>query len=120
MHDYDSAQTPVLVDGVFNGKLRKMVLTAARNGYFFVVDRVTGEHLLTSKYGSLTNWAEGLNQSGGPKRLAAKDATDNNTHETPTSGGAINWQPPTNTPQTGYLYVAEKNGYSIFYLTDTD
>ena len=45
MHDWDSAQTPVLVDGMFNGKQRKMVLTASRNGYFFVVDRVTGEHL---------------------------------------------------------------------------
>jgi glucose dehydrogenase len=68
MRDYDSAQTPVLVDGMFNGKARKMILSAARNGYCFVVDRVTGEHLLTSKYGSLTNWAAGLNQFGGPKR----------------------------------------------------
>ena len=68
MHDYDSAQTPVLVDGIFNGKMRKMVVTAARNGYFFVLDRVTGEHLLTSKYGLTTNWANGLNATGGPKR----------------------------------------------------
>src|SRR6202012_2306658 len=41
MHDYDSAQTPVLVDGMFDGKMRKMVLTAARNGYYFTLDRVT-------------------------------------------------------------------------------
>ena len=54
MHDYDSAQTPILVDGPFNGKMRKMVLTAARNGYFFTIDRVTGEHLLTAKYGPLS------------------------------------------------------------------
>ena len=75
MHDYDSAQTPVLVDGMFNGKMRKLVLTAARNGYFFTLDRVTGEHLVTSKYGLLTNWAKGLNKSGGPKRDPDKDAT---------------------------------------------
>jgi alcohol dehydrogenase (cytochrome c) len=49
MHDYDSAQTPVLVDAMFNGKMRKLVLTAARNGYFFTLDRVTGERLVTSK-----------------------------------------------------------------------
>ncbi len=120
MHDYDSAQTPVLVDGTFQGKERKMVITAARNGYFFVVDRVTGEHLLTSKYGTLTNWAEGLNQFGGPKRIVAKDATVGGSLVSPDSGGTINWEPPAFSPQTGFLYVAEKNGYSIFYLTDTD
>ena len=58
-HDWDSAQTPVLVDGEFNGRPRKMVLTAARNGYFFVVDRLTGEHLLTSKFSDTANWAKG-------------------------------------------------------------
>jgi alcohol dehydrogenase (cytochrome c) len=67
MHDYDSAQTPVLVDGMFNGKPRKLVLTAARNGYFFTLDRVTGERLVTSKYGRLTNWAQGLNKFGAPE-----------------------------------------------------
>ena len=50
--------TPVLVDGVFGGRQRKMALTAARNGYFFVVDRLTGEHLLTSKFSASANWAE--------------------------------------------------------------
>ena len=45
MHDWDSAQTPVLVDAMFKGRMRKLVMTAARNGYFFVLDRVTGEHL---------------------------------------------------------------------------
>ena len=69
MHDYDSAQTPVLVDAMFNGKMRKLVLTAARNGYYFTLDRVTGEHLVTSKYGMYTNWADGLNKVG---RAAAR------------------------------------------------
>ena len=56
------AQTPVLVDGMFNGKMRKLAVTAARNGYYFTLDRVTGEHLITSKYGKYTNWADGLNK----------------------------------------------------------
>jgi alcohol dehydrogenase (cytochrome c) len=120
MHDYDSAQTPVLVDGLFDGKMRKLVITAARNGYFFVVDRLTGEHLVTSKYGTDTNWADGLNKFGGPKRDAEKDPTVGGSLVSPNSDGTINWQPPTFSPQTGFLYVAEKNSYSIFYLTDTD
>ena len=58
MHDWDSAQTPILIDGVINGRKRKLVSTAARNGYFFTLDRVTGEHIVTSKYGLATNWAK--------------------------------------------------------------
>ena len=48
-HDWDSAQTPILIDGVINGKPRKLVSTAARNGYFFTVDRVTGEHVVVDQ-----------------------------------------------------------------------
>ena len=65
-HDFDSSQTPILVDGDFNGRPRKLVLTAARNGYFFVVDRLTGEHLRTMKYSDTTNWAKGINEKGQP------------------------------------------------------
>jgi len=120
MHDWDSAQTPVLVDGMFNGKMRKLVLTASRNGYFFVVDRVTGEHLLTTKYGSATNWASGLNQFGGPLRNPGKDPTVPGSLVSPTAGGTINWEPPAYSPDTGLFYVAEDNSYAIFYLTDVD
>ena len=52
MHDWDSAQTPILFDATIKGKPRKLVSTAARNGYFFTLDRVTGEHIVTTKYGS--------------------------------------------------------------------
>jgi alcohol dehydrogenase (cytochrome c) len=120
MHDYDSAQTPVLVDGTFNGKPRKMVVTAARNGYYFTLDRLTGERLVTSKYGSATNWASGLNKFGGPQHDPAKDPTIAGSLVSPTSDGTINWEPPAYSPQTGLLYVPEDNGYSLFYLTDVD
>ena len=48
-HDWDSAQTPILIDATINGQPRKLVSTAARNGYFFTVDRVTGEHVVTQQ-----------------------------------------------------------------------
>jgi alcohol dehydrogenase (cytochrome c) len=120
MHDYDSAQTPVLVDGMFNGKMRKLALTATRNGYYFTLDRVTGEHLVTSKYGQFTNWAKGLNKFGGPKRNPEKDATVPGSLVSPTSDGTVNWEPPAYSPDTGLLYVGEDNSYSLFYLTDVD
>ncbi|HLY16422.1 MAG TPA: acido-empty-quinoprotein group A [Bryobacteraceae bacterium] len=120
MHDYDSAQTPVLVDAMFQGKMRKLVLTAARNGYYFTLDRVTGEHLVTSKYGVLTNWASGLNQRGAPIYNAEKNATVAGSLVSPTSDGTTNWEPAAFSPDTGWLYVAQHNGYSLFYLTDVD
>ena len=44
-HDWDAAQTPVLIDGEFNGRPRKLLAQASRNGHFFLLDRVTGEHI---------------------------------------------------------------------------
>ncbi len=120
MHDYDSAQTPVLVDAMFRGRMRKLALTASRNGYYFTVDRVTGEHLVTSKYGSLTNWANGLNKFGGPKLDPEKNATVGGSIVSPNSDGTINWEPPAYSPETGLLYVAEHDSFSLFYLTDLD
>jgi alcohol dehydrogenase (cytochrome c) len=120
MHDYDSAQTPVLVDGMFNGKMRKLVLTASRNGYYFTLDRVTGEHLVTTKWGELTNWANGLNKFGGPMHDPGKDATVPGSLVSPGSDGTVNWEPPAFSPQTGLLYVAEHNRFSLFYLLDVD
>ena len=55
-----------------NGKPRKLVSVAARNGYFFTVDRVTGEHIVTTKYGTHTNWAGGLNSKTGALAGAGK------------------------------------------------
>jgi alcohol dehydrogenase (cytochrome c) len=120
MHDWDSAQTPVIVDAPFKGRLRKLVMTAARNGYFFVLDRVTGEHLLTSKYGSTTNWVKHLDEKGRPKRNPEKDPTVGGSIVSPSAGGTVNWEPPAFSPETGLFYVGENNVYSIFYLIDTD
>jgi alcohol dehydrogenase (cytochrome c) len=121
MHDYDSAQTPVLFDGMINGKMRKLVLTAARNGYYFTLDRLTGERIVTSKWGSQTNWAkEELNKLGAPVHNPGKDATVAGSLVSPTSDGVTNWEPPAFSPETGLFYVAENNAFSIFYLTDVD
>ena len=119
-HDYDSAQVPVLIDAKFRGHQRKLVITAARNGYFFVLDRVTGEHLLTTKYGASTNWAEGLTPEGGPKTNPAKDASIGGSLISPNSSGTVNWEPPAYSPQTGLLYQYEVDSFSEAYLTDPD
>jgi alcohol dehydrogenase (cytochrome c) len=120
MHDWDSAQTPVLFEARINGRLRKLVSTAARNGYFFTLDRVTGEPIATEKYGKFTNWVKGEDKKGQPVRDPEKDASIGGSIVSPPAGGTINWQPPAYNPETGLFYVAEHNAYSIFYLTDPD
>lgn len=120
MHDWDSAQTPILIDAVIRGRPRKLVSTAARNGYFFTVDRVTGEHLVTSRYGMATNWVQTVAPNGSLRRDPGKDPTIAGSLVSPTAGGTINWEPPAYSPDTGLFYVSERNGYSMFYLTDPD
>jgi alcohol dehydrogenase (cytochrome c) len=119
-HDWDSAQTPILIDGVINGKPRKLVSTAARNGYFFTLDRVTGEHLVTSRYGSTTNWSTTLNAKGAPHGNPAKEATIPGSLVSPVEGGTTNWQPPAYSPDTGLFYTGEHNGFNLLYLSDPD
>jgi alcohol dehydrogenase (cytochrome c) len=120
MHDWDSAQTPILIDAVIDGKPRKLVSTAARNGYFFTLDRVTGEHIVTSKYGTSSNWVASIDKGGTLRRDPGKDPTVPGSLVSPTAGGTINWEPPAYSPDTGLFYVSEKNGFSIFYLIDPD
>jgi alcohol dehydrogenase (cytochrome c) len=120
-HDFDSAQTPVLVDGMWNGKPRRLVLQGARNGYFFVVDRLTGEHLLTSKLVDSPNWASpDFDKNGAPKRIPAKDYDLGGSLVSPANGGIVNWPPPAYSPQTGLFYVHAQESYAMYYLATTD
>jgi alcohol dehydrogenase (cytochrome c) len=120
MHDWDSAQTPVLFDATINGRPRKLVSTAARNGYFFTLDRVTGQPIATERYGKYTNWVRGEDEKGQPHRDPAKDPSIGGSIVSPPAGGTINWQPPAYNPDTGLFYITEHNAFSIFYLTDPD
>jgi len=65
----------ILIDATIDGKPRKLVSTAARNGYFYTLDRITGKNIVTSKYGSTTNWALGLRKTGEVDPDPAKEAT---------------------------------------------
>ena len=119
-HDYDSAQTPILIDGIIAGKPRKLVLSAARNGYFFTLDRLTGEHLVTGKISQTVNWAKGLDKNGAPERIPAKDFDLAGALVSPANQGITNWQPPAYSPETGLMYVPTTDSYAMYYLSTTD
>ena len=119
-HDYDSAQTPVLADVPFNGKPRKLVMTLARNGYFFVLDRTTGEHLITTKISATENWAGGIDDKGRPFRIPAKDFDVAGALVSPANQGVTNWPPPSFSPQAGLFYVQTTDSYAMYYLATLD
>ena len=64
-HDWDAVQTPVLFDGEINGQKRKLLAQASRNGWFFVLDRTNGKHIVSSEFVK-TNWAKGVDAKGQP------------------------------------------------------
>jgi alcohol dehydrogenase (cytochrome c) len=119
-HDWDSAQTPVLADAEFGGRMRKLVMTASRNGYYFTLDRVTGEHLVTGKLSEAANWAKGINAKGQPVRDPAKDFHIGGSLVSGANQGAVNWPPPSFSPDTGLFYVPVEEAYAMYYLAETD
>ncbi|HLJ16856.1 MAG TPA: acido-empty-quinoprotein group A [Bryobacteraceae bacterium] len=116
VHDWDAVQTPVLFDGEFGGKQRKLLAQASRNGYFVVLDRVTGEHLLTTPFIE-TNWAKGIDSRGRPEANLDKYPASDGSLVSPGSDGATNWMAPSFDPETGLFYVSARRIFSIFYLT---
>ena len=67
-HDWDAAQTPVLIDGVIDGQPRKLLAQASRNGHYFLLDRTNGQHILTTKLIESSNWTKEINAKGQPIR----------------------------------------------------
>jgi len=118
-HDWDNVETPVLFDGEVAGKPRKLLAQAARNGFFFVLDRTDGKSILTAPFVG-TNWAKGIDGKGQPIPDPAKEPkVDGSLIDIP-GGGGTNWMPPSLDPTTGLFYVNATRGYSLGYLTDTD
>ncbi len=124
-HDWDSTQTPIIADLPFNGRVRKLVMMATRNGYFYVLDRTTGEHLITSKLGLVNNYASAVSPDS-PLHLNKRGEVQRNPNKDATIAGSLvnsdvlNFPPPTFSPETGLFYVHEQNSLRISYLLEPD
>jgi alcohol dehydrogenase (cytochrome c) len=119
-HDYDASQIPVLVDGTFNGQPRKLLIQAFRGGLFFVLDRATGQHLLTKPFVENLNWYTGIGPNGQPIPDPKKEPSAAGTLTSPPSGGSTGYRSPAFNPDTGLLYVGTSQSYTLFYRTDLD
>jgi alcohol dehydrogenase (cytochrome c) len=109
-YDYDSVQVPVLVDTQWNGAPRKLMLFANRNGFFYVLDRATGQFLSGRPFVKL-NWASGLDDAGRPK--FTPQSPDALTY--PGIQGATNWYSPSYSPRTGLFYISAWLDYASMF-----
>jgi acido-empty-quinoprotein group A len=115
-HDWDATEVPVLIDGTIDGKSRKLVALAERNGYFFLLDRVTGKSLLVKPLVESVNAYTGLDKNGVLIPNKEKEPSPGGSLVSPTSDGATNYPSPSFDPLTGLFYTNATTDYSIFYL----
>ncbi len=118
-HDWDASEVPVLVDGSFAGKPRKMLLQGSRNGYFFVLDRTDGTSLLTTPFGPV-NWTLGVDKKGQPIPNPAKEPAQDGRLIAPDEGGMANFRSPSFDPATGLFLVTAHPAYSLYFAKPAD
>jgi alcohol dehydrogenase (cytochrome c) len=93
-----------------------VVTWLSRNGYFFTIDRTTGENIVTSKVFPNTNWSfDRLRSSGPPEPIQNKSLSRGGTLVSPSSEGVANYPAQSFSPQTGLHYTNIVNGYGEFY-----
>jgi len=113
-HDWDATEIPVLLEGQLGGKDRKLVTMANRNGFYYVLDRETGEFLAGTPY-IRQSWAEGLDARGRPMVRPHTEPTTEGTTLTPNLHGGTNWFSPSYSPRTNLFYVAARQMSSRYY-----
>ena len=114
MWDYDSDESIVLADLTIGGQPRKVLLHAPKNGFFYVLDRATGELLSAEKFAPAT-WASRIDLKTGKPVFddAASDWTSGPKLVMPGPLGAHNWQPMSFDPKTGLVYIPEQEAAAL-------
>jgi PQQ-dependent dehydrogenase (methanol/ethanol family) len=104
-HDWDSCQDVILVDRMWRGERRKLLLHADRNGIFYVLDRTNGKFLSGTPFVH-ANWVSGFDANGRPIQVPGSNSNPGGSFVVyPTLGGGTNFQAPSYSPQTGWMYL---------------
>jgi alcohol dehydrogenase (cytochrome c) len=118
LHDWDASEPPVLVDATFRGAPRKLLLHGNRNGFFYVLDRLTGKLLLAEPFVREITWASGIGLDGRPKLLPGNEPTAEGQRVCPSVAGAANWPSTAFHPATGLYYLFAQESCSIYSKAD--
>src|SRR5215468_6227081 len=105
LHDWDAQQTPMLIDAEFQGRKRQLLAQANRNGFFYVLDRITGALLLAKPFVEQLTWASSIGPDGRPQVLSGAEPTPGGAKVCPAVEGATNWMSTAYNPETGLFYV---------------
>jgi quinohemoprotein ethanol dehydrogenase len=118
--DYTAVQQLLLTELVIDGLPRKVIMQAPKNGFFYVLDRITGELLSADAYTQVT-WASGVDlESGRPIETAQARYSETISMITPGPGGGHNWHSMSFNPDTGLLYLPTEQGSSFPYGIDAE
>ncbi|MES2626882.1 MAG: PQQ-dependent dehydrogenase, methanol/ethanol family [Pseudomonadota bacterium] len=113
--DYTAVQPLMLADIPFNGVLRKVIMQAPKNGFFYVLDRITGDLISADPYAEVT-WATGIDlESGRPIETPQARYDNAISFVMPGPSGAHNWHPMSFNPVTGLIYLPTMQGTSFPY-----
>ncbi len=112
-HDWDSIQTPILADISIKGVSRRVICLANRNGFYYVLDRTTGEFLVGAPFVE-QNWAKSLDSAGRPVLFSDAEVSISGRLTRPAVGGGTNWQNAAFDLKSGLIFVPATEGASIF------
>jgi len=116
-YDFDATQVPVLADITWQGRPRKAMLFANRNGIFYVLDRETGQFLLGKPFVKVT-WTTGFDAKGVPQNIVGPTADGKNIF--PNNQGGTNWYSPSYSPVTGLFYIPSWMDTSSVFIKRQD
>jgi alcohol dehydrogenase (cytochrome c) len=111
-HDWDAAQTPILADILVKGVDRKVICWANRNGFYYVLDRITGEFLTGVPFVGI-DWAIGLTSAGRPILVEAAKVSTGGRRISP-GIGAANWQNPAFDQRRGTIFIPATESSAVF------
>jgi len=112
--DYDAQETPALLDLTWQGRPRKLLVQANRNGFLYVLDRTDGSFLFGAQYAKNLTWATGLTAAGRPIVVPGMEPTLEGKRVCPSLEGASNWYSTSFNPATGLYYVQTNDKCGIF------
>ncbi|MEZ5399879.1 MAG: PQQ-binding-like beta-propeller repeat protein [Bryobacteraceae bacterium] len=114
LHDWDATESLVLVDAPFRGRPRKLLLQGNRNGFFYVLDRITGEFLMAEPFVKRLTWASGIGPDGRPKMLPGSAPTPPGSLVCPAVAGASNWPATAFHPGTGLFFLMAQESCNVY------
>ena len=117
MHDWDAIQVPILADLQMGGGIRKVMMWANRNAFYYTLDRETGQFLVGEPFAQQT-WAERLDATGRPIRRPNTNPSVGGTVVSPAVGGGTNWFSPSFSPRTELFYVMAHDSEAEFFIRD--